>query len=191
MASLISAENNTLKILRATVAIAMFAILGLMGASPARSDSGSAPTLVENIHGYTLADDKLQKFSCLVFALGKVVAVGDAGTLRGQYPTAKVIEGQGKTLLPGLIDAHGHVVDLGFQGVQVQLFGTTTLAQAQDKIRAYAKAYPDGPWVLGGGWNQVQWKIGRFPTAAELDAAVADRPAVLDRVDGQDRRAHG
>jgi predicted amidohydrolase YtcJ len=184
MASLISAENNTLKTLRATVAIVMIAILGLMGASPARSDSGSAPTLVENIHGYTLADDKLKKFSCLVFALGKVVAVGDTATLRGQYPTAKVIDGQGKTLLPGLIDAHGHVVSLGFEGVQVQLFGTTTLAQAQDKIRAYAKAYPDGPWVLGGGWNQVQWKIGRFPTAAELDAEVADRPAVLDRVDG-------
>jgi predicted amidohydrolase YtcJ len=129
----------------------------LMGASPSRSDSSSAtdtasaPTRVENVHGYTLAGDKLQQFSCLVFALGKVVAVGDTATLRGRYPTATVIDGRG---------------------------------QAQATISAFAKAHPDRPWVLGGGWNQVPWKIGRFPTAAELDAEVADRPAVLERVDG-------
>ncbi len=159
---------------------AMAAILGLFSSSPVCG----TPTLVKNVHGYTLAADKLQKFSGLVFDDGKVLLVGDALALQGRYPAARVIDAQGKTLLPGLIDAHGHVMDLGFEGVQIQLFGSTSLREAQGKILTYAKAHPDAPWLLGGGWNQVQWKLGRFPTAQELDAAVSDRPAVLDRVDG-------
>ena len=142
------------------------------------------PTLVTNVRGYTLASDTLKKFSGLLYADGRVLAVGDAAALQRQYPAAHIIDGHGKTLLPGLIDAHGHIMDLGFEGVQIQLFGTLSLAAAQGKILAYAKAYPDRPWLLGGGWNQVQWKLGRFPTAQELDAEVADRPVVLDRVDG-------
>jgi predicted amidohydrolase YtcJ len=158
----------------------MAMILGLMSPIPAIA----APTLIKNVHGYTLAADKLQKFSGLVFDEGKVLGVGDAAMLQTQYPAAHVIDGHGKTLLPGLIDAHGHLLDMGFEGVQVQLFGTTSLREAQSKIQSFAKGHPDSPWVLGGGWNQVQWKIGRFPTAQELDAEVSDRPAVLDRVDG-------
>ncbi|MDP9013211.1 MAG: amidohydrolase [Pseudomonadota bacterium] len=144
----------------------------------------AAPTLVKNVHGYTLAAGKLHKFSGLAFDGGKVLVAGDAATLQGRYPAADVIDGQGKTLLPGLIDAHGHVLDLGFEGVRIQLFGSTSLHDAQIKILSFAKAHPDAPWLLGGGWNQVQWKLGRFPTAQELDIEVPDRPAVLDRIDG-------
>lgn len=161
-------------------AAAVAAILALISPSPALA----APTLIKNVHGYTLAADQLQKFTGLVFDEGKVLVVGDAAALQGQYPAAHLIDGQGRTLLPGLIDAHGHVLDMGFQGVQIQLFGTTSLHEAQSKILSFAKSHPDSPWLLGGGWNQVQWKIGRFPTARELDAEVSDRPVVLDRVDG-------
>src|SRR5690606_14503878 len=59
-----------------------------------------------------------------------------------------------------------------------------TLAEAQAKIRAFAEANPDRPWIVGRGWNQELWGLGRFPTAAELDAAVSDRPAWPERVDG-------
>jgi predicted amidohydrolase YtcJ len=157
-------------------------ILALTAASsmPARG----APTLMENIHGYTFAGDRLQRFTGLVFDLGKVVETGDSKALHRKYSDAGVIDGRGKTLLPGLIDAHGHVIDLGFEGVRINLTGTASLREAQDRIKAYAAANPDHPWALGGGWNQVQWNLGRFPTARELDLAVADRPAVLGRIDG-------
>lgn len=164
----------------APCAVAVAAILALISPPPALA----APTLIKNVHGYTLAADQLQKFSGLVFDEGKVLIVGDAAALQGQYPAAHVIDGQGRTLLPGLIDAHGHVLDMGFEGVQIQLFGTTSLHEAQSKILSFAKTHPDSPWLLGGGWNQVQWTLGRFPTAQELDAEVSDRPVVLDRVDG-------
>ncbi|MGA2398025.1 MAG: amidohydrolase [Steroidobacteraceae bacterium] len=145
--------------------------------------AAGAPTIVVDVHGYTLAGANPQTFSALAFDAGKVLETGDAAMLTAKYPTAKVIDGHEKTLLPGLIDAHGHVLDLGLGSVQVQLTGTTRLDEAQQAIRAYARAHP-GLWLLGGGWNQVIWNLGRFPTARELDAAVADRPAALDRIDG-------
>lgn len=144
----------------------------------------AAPTLVESVQGYTLQNDKITSFSGLVFDQGKVLETGDAAALRAKYPDAKRIDGQGKTLLPGLIDAHGHVFRLGFKTTEISLSGTKSLQEAQAQIRDYAQKNPQRQWLLGYGWNQVNWKLGRFPTAAELDAAVSDRPVRLVRVDG-------
>lgn len=146
--------------------------------------AGSAPTLLENVNGYTLAGEHLRRFSGLVFDEGKVVATGDAEALRRSNPHARRIDGKGRTLLPGLIDAHGHVIDLGFESVQIELHDTENLQQALARVREYAAANPDLTWLLGGGWNQVTWNLGRFPLASELDTAVEGRPVVLDRVDG-------
>ena len=112
-----------------------------------------APTVVANIHGYTLVGANLQTFSALAFEAGKVLEIGDDASLRTKYPAAHLIDGHGKTLLPGLIDVHGHVVYLGLESVQIQLTGTTSLQQAQQKIRAYAQANPRRAWLLGDGWN--------------------------------------
>lgn len=144
----------------------------------------SAPTLIEHVQGYTLAANHLESFSGLVFEAGKVLEAGDAAELRKKYSSATLVDGHGKTLLPGLIDAHGHVFDLGSQTVEIQLSDTQSLAEAQARIRAYAAANARRPWLLGAGWNQVTWKLGRFPLASEIDAVVADKPVVLDRVDG-------
>lgn len=165
----------------ATLVGAACAVLALVHAP-----AFSAATLIDNVHGYTLTGDdkKLHHFSALVFDEGKVVRTGEAATLRRAYPDAGVIDGDGSTLLPGLIDAHGHIIDLGFQYVRIQLAGTTSLTEAQERIRRYAGERPQLPWLRGAGWNQVIWKLGRFPLASELDAAVADRPVVLERVDG-------
>jgi predicted amidohydrolase YtcJ len=146
----------------------------------------AAPALqmVEHVSGYTLIGHDLKTFDALVFAHGRVLATGQASQLHHRYPKAAVIDGGGACLLPGLIDAHGHVQDLGFESVQIQMWDTTSLAMAQQVIREFAATHPDEQWVLGDGWNQVKWGLGRFPTAAELDAVVPDRPAVLSRVDG-------
>lgn len=76
--------------------------------------SGHAdPTLLQNVQGYTLAGDGLRRFSGLVFKDGKVIKTGATEMLRKEFPRAQVIDGQGRTPLPGLIDAHGHVMDPG------------------------------------------------------------------------------
>ena len=94
------------------------------------------------------------------------------------------LDAGGKTLIPGLIDAHGHVMGYGLSLITLDLSDTTSLAQAQDKIRAYVAANPGRKWIIGTGWNQEQWGLGRFPTAADLDVAVSDIPVWLERVDG-------
>lgn len=144
----------------------------------------AAPALVDHVQGYTFSQDKLLSFSGMVFDQGKVLQVGDAAELAKAYPDARRIDGQGKTLLPGLIDVHGHVFRIGFRRGEVVVNDTQTLQDAQDRIKAYGKANPVRQWIMGSGWNQVIWKLGRFPTAAELDAAISDRPATLRRVDG-------
>jgi predicted amidohydrolase YtcJ len=87
-------------------------------------------------------------------------------------------------MIPGLIDAHGHVMGLGFQALQLDLSDTRSLQEAQAKIAAFAAANPTPRWIVGRGWNQEKWGLGRFPTAADLDAIVPGRPVWLERVDG-------
>ena len=136
-------------------------------AAMAAVQAHAAPTLVESVQGYTLQNDKIASFSGLVFDQGKVLATGDAAALRAKYPDARRIDGQGKTLLPGLIDAHGHVFRLGFKTTEISLSGTRDLQEAQGISRAYGQKNPQRQWLLGYGWNQVNWKLGRFPTAAD------------------------
>ena len=87
-------------------------------------------------------------------------------------------------MLPGLIDAHGHVAELGFSALTLDLSDTTSLDQAKAKIAEYARSHTRSRWILGFGWNQEKWGLGRFPTAADIDAVVADKPVLLTRVDG-------
>ena len=154
-------------------------LLACLAALPARAD-----TLVVNVNGITLDEGgQPQRFTALRFgADGKVKALYQAKDKRPK--TEYQIDGKGRTLIPGLIDAHLHVMGIGFGALTLDLSDTRSLPEAQAKIRAYAAEHPDRPWIVGRGWNQELWGLGRFPTAAELDAAVVDRPVWLQRVDG-------
>ncbi|MFU8811831.1 MAG: amidohydrolase [Balneolaceae bacterium] len=140
--------------------------------------------ILYNVNGYTLADGDLLSFEAIAFTDGKVVATGGSDELRQQYPNFTPRDGEGHTLLPGLIDAHAHVMGLGFQEMNVNLAGITSLEEALEKVRAHAEANPDAEWILGRGWNQVLWEENEFPTAADLDRVVPDRPVWLTRIDG-------
>jgi hypothetical protein len=158
-----------------------FLALALLAIStPALADG-----LVENVNGITLdKDGKVVRFNAML--VGKDGKVTELLTKKDKLPKQLDFrhDGRGATMLPGLIDAHGHVMGLGFKQLTLDLSETTSLAEAQAAIRAYAAKYPDRRWIIGTGWNQEKWGLGRFPTAAELDAAVADRPVWLQRVDG-------
>ena len=159
--------------------ILVLAGLGVLG-------SAHADTVITNANGYTLnAKGELVQFSALAFDdKGRITAVGSNAEVTAKAKGARQVDMQGRTVLPGLIDAHGHVFGLGQQLTQLDLSSTTSLDGAMEAIAGYAKANANHAWIRGRGWNQENWKLGRFPTAAELDAVVSDRPVWLERVDG-------
>jgi predicted amidohydrolase YtcJ len=140
--------------------------------------------IVRNVHGITPVGHKgLQEFSVLIIKDGRVKLLTDSPDIASEKDTT-VIDGDAKWLLPGLTDAHGHVLGLGELKLQADLRGSTSIDDALARIRKHMAANPGSRWVFGTGWNQVLWKEKRFPTARDLDAVVADRPAVMTRVDG-------
>lgn len=146
------------------------------------STAAADTVVVHNIDGYTPTRAGLASFSGLVITNGKVERLLSS---KDELPRdAERIDGGGKTVLPGLTDAHGHVLTLGRESQQVDLRGTSSIEDALARIRKFAAANRDARWILGRGWNQVLWKEKRFPTARELDSATAGRPTMLERIDG-------
>lgn len=147
------------------------------------------PVIVKNIKGYTPV--KISKegqyrwhpFQTLVMEDGIVLATGDVD-MALKYPNAKVIDGKNRTLLPGLIDAHGHVIGLGSNRLNIDVRGAKSSTDVALAVQAYAKAHPELSWIKGRGWNQELWQKRLFPTARDLDEYVPDRPVWLRRVDG-------
>ena len=158
-------------------------VLGLFTVACQQQDQHPDMTVIQNVKGYTFYDGKLKEFSALAFQNEKVVDVYSDTTFE-QDENTNVIDGKGKVMLPGLTDAHGHVMGLGFQQMNVNLAGAKSLDNALKRVEKYASDYPDLQWVQGRGWNHTHWDINRFPKAEELDKAVSERPVWLSRVDG-------
>ena len=145
--------------------------------------TATADTAVHNITGYTSTADGIRDFSVLVFgADGRLVATGDENLL-ADIPAGDRIDGDGLFVLPGLTDAHAHVYSQGFLAVSLNLLGTPSVEAAVESIAEFAATRRTG-WILGRGWNQVLWPVQEFPTAADIDAVVSDRPVWLRRIDG-------
>ena len=150
------------------VALAALA-LGMTGTA------AHADTLFDDVQGITLDEEgKIQRFVALL--------VGDDGRIKQVFQRGEELprdvdfreDGRGRVMMPGLFDAHVHVMGIGFGALTLDLSQTKSLEEAQALIAAYAEEFPDRPWILGRGWNQEIWGLGRFPTAAELDAVVGD-----------------
>ncbi|WP_046349683.1 amidohydrolase [Sphingomonas changbaiensis] len=158
-----------------------FLPLLVLVAAPAHADA-----LIDNVNGLTLTKDgKVERFTGLVIDKdGRVAKLLDRGDKRPDRGLDFRYDGKGRVLMPGLIDAHGHVMELGFKAMSLDLTAAKSLDEAKAMLAAYVKANPDRPWIIGAGWNQEQWGLGRFPTAADIDAIVPNKPVWLVRVDG-------
>jgi predicted amidohydrolase YtcJ len=168
--------------------------LGLAAATVLAAPFVSAATLITDVDGWTATASAAEthqtvaerRFEALLIDDdGRVVATGTADDLRERAltldePVAEV-DGDGRFLMPGFIDAHGHFTSLGYDALRLNITGLRSLAETVRTIAAYAE---DGSgWITGGRWNQEHWPESRFPTADDLDG-VTDRPIWLRRVDG-------
>jgi len=115
---------------------------------------------------------------------GLIVYVGsNSGAEEFRGPQTRWVDLQGHTVLPGLVDAHGHLRNLGRYDSVVKLIGTTSMAEVLSRVRSFQQAVPAGRWIRGRGWDQNDWEITEFPTWKDVDDTNAN-PIYLRRVDG-------
>ena len=141
-------------------------------------------TLLVNVNGYTLTNDReMKRFTALKFTDDLI----DRLYLHEEeLPTGieTIIDGKGQTLIPGLIDAHGHMESYGSSLLRVDLVGANSEQEAVARILAFSQKNRGLEWIQGRGWNQVLWDVREFPASASLDALISDRPVWVTRIDG-------
>lgn len=114
----------------------------------------------------------------------KIVAVGSTKVLNELYEADRVIDLHGNTVMPGLIDSHGHMRGLGQLLQSLILYGIRSPEAILDSVKARVATAGTGVWILGRGWDQNLWDVKDFPDAAMLDRVAPNNPVVLIRVDG-------
>lgn len=142
----------------------------------------SADLIVINANIYTV-DKAFSKATALVVRDGKFLAVDSTDIIRATYDADLIIDAEGKTIVPGLIDAHCHFYELGLSEQLVDLNATKSFEEVLERIQQYAeKRKPEV--IRGRGWDQNDWEVKKFPTREQLDSLYPDIPVVLERVDG-------
>lgn len=169
---------------RVAAAVSGLALLtGPLG-GPMGGQAWAAPTLLVNALIHT-EDAAHPTASALAWdESGILLAVGETADLTQRYPGAATVDAGGAPVVPGLIDAHGHVQEEGAALLTADLSGSTSKAEILTRLKAQAAKLPPGDWLQGWGWDQNRWADKAFPTAADLDAAFPDRPVRLERIDG-------
>lgn len=114
----------------------------------------------------------------------RIVAVGSSTALGRKFSPKQTIDLNGRTVLPGFIDAHAHLMSLGVARMTVDLVGAESENEAAERVRGRVGKIEPGQWVRGRGWDQNRWPSKHFPTASDLDRAAPNNPVYLTRVDG-------
>ena len=165
--------------LGAAVLTAPFGLLAQTAAPKAPAD-----LIVTNARVYT-ADDARPLVEAFAVRDGRIAFVGsqrEAAVLRG--PNTRVVDAGGRTVIPGMVDAHAHFSGLAQTLRSVDLTGTNSLAEVIARVVAKSTSVPKGTWITGRGWDQNDWGVTDFPTHEALTAALPDHPVLLERVDG-------
>lgn len=160
--------------------------------SQGHASASEHPTHFINANGYTLnAKGELIQFTEFTIKNDTILSIGK---IQEGIVKAKQIDLQGKTVLPGLIDAHGHILGLGAYLLEVDLRGASSEQEAVSRVMQFIgkqkqtilnKNSPqDTHWIIGDGWNQVLWPTKTFPSKASIDKVLPNVPVILSRVDG-------
>ncbi len=162
-------------------AMRSFRFLFALAAAPVFA---AAPLLLTNTVVYT-GSEAQPRAEAVLAVDGRIAFVGSAEEARKRAPAdARVIDLRGRTVLPGFADAHVHLSGIGFRELNFDLEGTRSVAELKTKLKERAAREPGAGWILGRGWIESQWSPPQFPTRADVDAVVADRPVLLTRADG-------
>jgi predicted amidohydrolase YtcJ len=130
---------------------------------------------------YTV-NNTFEKATAMAIDKGKIVAIGTDTDIEKKYQSNNTTKADGKFIYPGLIDAHCHFYTYGLSLQEVDLRGTTSMADIISRLKAFQKE-KNPAFIVGNGWDQNDWDVKKYPTKADLDVAFPDIPVVLNRVD--------
>ena len=141
-----------------------------------------ADLLVKNANIYTV-NVNFDKAEAFVVKEGRILEIGTTEELEEKYITTEVFDVDGKTLVPGLIDGHAHLYNLGLSLQQADLAGTKSYKEVLETVVAFQQEN-NASYIVGRGWDQNDWEVKEYPTKKELDSLFPDTPVALERVDG-------
>ena len=142
----------------------------------------SVDTIITDATIYSV-NNSFETASAMAIDKGKIVAIGTSGEIAKQYESKNTIQAEGKFIYPGLIDAHCHFYSYGLSLQEADLRGTKSMDEIITRLKTFQKD-KNPTFIVGNGWDQNDWKVKKYPTKADLDAAFPDIPVVLNRVDG-------
>ena len=138
--------------------------------------------VIVNANVYTV-DAEFSKAEAFAVHKGKFIAVGTTEEIRDKYTSNQLVDADGRTITPGLIDAHCHFFGLGLKQQTVDLVGTKSFEEVLERVQAFQSENPK-EFILGDGWDQNDWEVKEYPTRKELDQLFPDTPVALSRIDG-------
>jgi predicted amidohydrolase YtcJ len=145
---------------------------------------GAADLIVVNGRVYTV-DDSRPMVSAFAVQNGRIVFAGSDREVRALAGSrTRVVDAGGGTVVPGMVDAHAHLLGLGVSLRNVALAGSKTYEEVIARVVERAKTAKPGEWILGRGWDQNLWPEKKFPTHEALTRALPNNPVVLTRIDG-------
>lgn len=142
--------------------------------------------VIVNANVYTV-DDSFSKVEAFAVHKGKFVAVGTSEEIRKIYTSEQIVDADGRTITPGLIDAHCHFYGLGLTQQVIDLAGTNSFEEVLQRVQQFQReprSVAAKEFIIGRGWDQNDWEVKEFPTKKELDLLYPDTPVALERVDG-------
>lgn len=166
------------------VFVGAVAAVAVSGATAIQPPSGSSPADLIVTNGTVYAADGQPMRQAVAVRGHEIVLVGsnaEIGRLRG--PGTTIVDAHGGAVVPGFNDVHAHMLSGGLEMDSAALQGAQTLDELQLRIRSYAAAHPQASWIRGRGWGYGPFG-DKTPTREQLDAAIADRPAIMRCFDG-------
>lgn len=170
--------------MKITALTLLIAALALLTFSFARKPEPEAELLLKNGNIYTVNDSQ-PTAEAIAIKYGKIVFVGsNADAKKYEVKGVRVIDLKGRTVVPGLADAHYHFAGVGLREMTLNLEGSTSLDDFLAKVKARVDKAKPGEWITGRGWIETFWQPPVFPTRADLDRIAPNNPVYLTRADG-------
>jgi len=144
------------------------------------------PPQIEKIfvNGYIITmDEDNNDVEALAIGQGKILAIGTTEEIMNSYPDVEMVDLNGKTIMPGIIESHGHLLNLGKGFLELNIAGIKTPQEVVQKVQERVRETPPGQWIVGWGWDEGEW-AKNYPTNNELNQVSPENPVYLRGLHG-------